>query len=113
MQLKLSTAADMARLARDPAPSEATLFEPATNVRYGARYLARLLRRFDGSVAAALSAYNAGPGSLSPRWRELRERGGEALLCEMASNSLAQDYSKRILGIRQAYRELRPTLAAP
>jgi soluble lytic murein transglycosylase len=110
MQLKLGTAADMARLARDTAPTEATLFDPERNVRYGARYLARLLRRFEGSVAAALSAYNAGPGSLSPRWRELRARGGEALLCELASNPLAQDYAKRILGYRQAYRELRPTL---
>ena len=109
MQLKLSTATDMARLARDPAPTEVGLFEAETNVRYGARYLRRLLRRFDGSVAAALSAYNAGPGSLSPRWRELRTRGGEALLCELASNPLAQDYAKRILGFRQAYRELRPT----
>jgi soluble lytic murein transglycosylase len=109
MQLKLGTAADMAKLARDPTPAEATLFDPERNVRYGARYLARLLRRFDGSVAAALSAYNAGAGSVSPRWRELRERGGEALLCELASNPLAQDYAKRILGFRQAYRELRPT----
>ena len=113
MQLKLSTARDVARWARDPAPTEAALFDPETSVRYGARYLARLTRRFDGSVAAALSAYNAGPGSLSPRWRELRERGGEALLCELASNPLAQDYARRILGYRQAYRELRPTSAAP
>jgi len=113
MQLKLGTAADMAKLARDPAPTESALFDPETNVRYGARYLARLLGRCDGSVAAALSAYNAGPGSLSPRWRELRERGGEALLCELVSNPLAQDYARRILGYRQAYRELRPTSAAP
>jgi soluble lytic murein transglycosylase len=109
MQLKLATARDVARWSRDPAPTEAALFDPEWNVRYGARYLARLLRRFDGSVAAALSAYNAGPGSLTPRWRELRARGGEALLCELASNPLAQDYAKRILGFRQAYRELRPT----
>lgn len=113
MQLKLATAGDVARWAREPAPTEATLFDAETSVRYGARYLARLMRRFDGSVAAGLSAYNAGPGSLSPRWRELRERGGEALLCELASNPLAQDYARRILGYRQAYRELRPTSAAP
>jgi soluble lytic murein transglycosylase len=111
MQLKLPTAADMARLAHDPAPAETTLFDPERNVRYGARYLARLLRRFDGSVAAALEAYNAGAGSLSPRWRELRARGGEALVCELAANPLAQDYAKRILGFRQGYRELRPTAA--
>ena len=108
MQLKLATARDVARWAREPRPGEAALFEPETNVRYGARYLTRLLHRFDGSVAAALSAYNAGPGSLSSRWRELRARGGEALLCELASNSLAQDYAKRVLGLRQGYRELGP-----
>ena len=113
MQLKLAAATDMARQARDPAPGEAALFDPGRNVRYGARYLARLLRRFEGSVAAALSAYNAGTANVSGRWREVRERGGEALLCEMASNSLAQDYAKRILGYRQAYRELRPTTGAP
>lgn len=113
MQLKLGTARDVARWAREPVPTEAALLDPETSVRYGARYLSRLLRRFDGSVAAALSAYNAGPGSLSSRWCELRERGGEALLCELVSNPLAQDYSKRILGYRQGYRELRPTASEP
>ena len=111
MQLKLGTAADMAKLARDPAPTETALFDPERNVRYGARYLARLLRRFDGSVAAALCAYNAGPSRLAAGWRDLRGRGGEALVCELASNPLAQDYAKRIVGFRAAYRELRPRAA--
>ena len=111
MQLKLATAAEMAQLAREAAPTEAALFDPERNVRYGARYLRRLLRRFDGSVAAALSAYNAGPSTLPVHWRELLARGGEALLCELASNALAQDYAKRIIGYRAAYRELRPTAA--
>jgi soluble lytic murein transglycosylase len=109
MQLKLGTAAEMAALAREGAPSEAAMFDPERNVRYGARLLARLLRRCDGSVAAALCAYNAGPGRLVAGWRDLLARGGEALVCELASNPLAQDYSKRILGFRAAYRELRPT----
>jgi hypothetical protein len=30
----------------------------------------------------------------------------------LASNPLAQDYAKRILGFRQGYRELRPTAAS-
>ena len=109
MQLKLATAREVARWLGDPVPDEGTLFDPATSVRYGARYLARLLRRFDGSVAVALSAYNAGPGTVPSRWRELLARGGEALFCELASNPMAQDYAKKILGFRQAYRELRPT----
>jgi soluble lytic murein transglycosylase len=111
MQLKLGTAWDMARLAHDPRPAEATLFDPAMNVRYGAWYLRDLLRRFDGSVAAALCAYKAGPGSVSPRWRGLRARGGEALVCELASLTDGQDYCHKVLAARQAYRELRPTTA--
>jgi hypothetical protein len=109
MQLKVGAASDVAGWLRDPKPTEATLFDPTLNVRYGARYLARLIRRFDGSVAAALLAYNAGPGAMPPWWREAIARGGEALLCELASNG---DYARKILGYRQAYRELRPTAYA-
>jgi soluble lytic murein transglycosylase-like protein/tetratricopeptide (TPR) repeat protein len=109
MQLKRSTAGDVARWVGDPRPTEAALFDPARNVRYGARYLRHLLGRFDGHVAVALSAYNAGPGSLPPRWRDLIARGGEALFAEIASNPDAQDYTRKILGFRRAYRELRPT----
>ncbi|MBM4416588.1 MAG: lytic transglycosylase domain-containing protein, partial [Chloroflexi bacterium] len=39
------------------------LYAPANSLRFGARYLADQLRRFDGDLAAALAAYNAGPGA--------------------------------------------------
>jgi soluble lytic murein transglycosylase-like protein len=45
--------------------SEYDLFDPATNVRMGAFYLARLLERFDGSERSALAAYNYGPTAVS------------------------------------------------
>jgi len=111
-QLKLATAADMARALHEPAPVDTTLFDPAHAVRYGARYLAQLMARFGGDPAVALAAYNAGASHVRPDWRELIARGGEALYCELASNADSQDYVKRILGFRQAYRELRP-VAAP
>jgi soluble lytic murein transglycosylase-like protein len=69
-----------------------------------------LIQRFDGHVAVALSAYNAGASTVPPFWRDLIARGGEALFCEIASNADAQDYARRILGYRQAYRELRPRI---
>lgn len=108
-QLLLSTAGDVARWQRDPPPTEARLFEPAIAVRYGARYLAYLLRRFERRTAVALAAYNAGPGTIRSDWRTLIERGGEALFAEFASNADSQDYARRILGFAQAYRELAPS----
>lgn len=108
-QLLLSTARDVARWERDPAPTAERLFTPAVGVRYGARYLAYLLGRFERRVAVALAAYNAGPGTVRPDWRALIEQGGDALFAEFASNADSQDYARRILGFRQAYRELAPS----
>ncbi len=106
MQLKLATAADVAGWVGDRRPTEETLFDPQRSVRYGTRYLRRLLQRSEGHVAVALSGYNAGPSSLPPWWRDALARGGEALFCELVPNG---DYPRKILGFRQAYRELRPT----
>jgi soluble lytic murein transglycosylase-like protein len=59
----------------------------------------------------ALAAYNAGPGRIPPEWRGWVERGGAALAAELVPLPETRDYVKRILGLDQAYRELRPTSA--
>jgi hypothetical protein len=41
------------------------LTDPYRNLDAGARYLRRLLRRFDGDLALALAAYNAGPSRVA------------------------------------------------
>ena len=46
----------------------ARLTQGALNVRLGASYLSRLLKRFDGKEPFALAAYNAGPSRVI-RWR--------------------------------------------
>ncbi|WP_316016044.1 lytic transglycosylase domain-containing protein [Roseobacter sp. HKCCA0434] len=64
-------------------PSTAALMEvadsndPYENAMGGARYLARMLARFDGDAILALAAYNAGPGAVAeargvPRYAETR-----------------------------------------
>ncbi len=92
----------------EPPPTEEQALEPARSLRLGARYLEMLLRRYDHRVPVALAAYNAGPSGIRADWRALIERGGEALYCELASNADSQDYARRIVGFRQAYRELAP-----
>ncbi len=108
-QLLSGTARDVARGLHEPFASDTLLYEPARSLRYGARYLRQLLDRFGGNVPVALTAYNAGAGKVRDDWREIVGRGGWALYVEMAANADTQDYVRRILGFRQAYRDLRPT----
>ena len=65
MQLLPSTAAAMAQ------NNEIDLFDPATNITLGVKYLAYLINKFQ-DIDTALFAYNAGEGNVA-RW--LSEQG--------------------------------------
>lgn len=67
MQLLPGTARDMARASGQPLEMAQQLFDPATNVELGSRYLAHLLDRYGGNRVLALAAYNAGPSRVD-RW---------------------------------------------
>jgi soluble lytic murein transglycosylase-like protein len=61
-------------------------FDPEQNVAGGTKYLAGLLREFDGDLPKSLAAYNAGPAAV-------RKHGGIPPFAE------TQNYVRRIMGM--------------
>lgn len=83
--------------------SNATTFEledlgdPEINIRYGTFLLAEFLERYDGDEAAALAAYNAGPGN-ADKW------GGSELTVEEIPFPETRAYVEEVLEKRDEYR---------
>ena len=83
--------------------SDATTFElkdlgdPEINIRYGTFLLRELLERYEGDEAAALAAYNAGPGN-ADKW------GGASLTVEAIPFPETRAYVEEVLEKRDEYR---------
>jgi len=74
------------------------LGDPEINIRYGTFLLAELLERYDGDEAAALAAYNAGPGN-ADKW------GGAELTVEAIPFPETRAYVEEVLEKRDEYRQ--------
>lgn len=74
------------------------LGDPEINIRYGTYLLRELLDRYDGDVAAALAAYNAGPGN-ADKW------GGSELSVEAIPFPETRAYVEEVLEKQRAYRD--------
>lgn len=78
------------------------LFDPAANLRLGARELAGLLRRF-GAVEPALAAYNAGEGRAGGWWRRWPDR---RRFTEEVPFPETYTYIRRVVFLAEAYRQV-------
>jgi soluble lytic murein transglycosylase len=73
------------------------LSDPELNIRYGTFLLRELLDRYEGDEAAALAAYNAGPGNAD-------EWGGADLTVEAIPFPETRAYVEEVLEKRDEYR---------
>jgi soluble lytic murein transglycosylase len=74
------------------------LSDPEINIRYGTFLLKELLERYGGDEAAALAAYNAGPGN-ADAW------GGSGLSVEEIPFPETRAYVEEVLDKQREYRQ--------
>ncbi len=74
-----------------------TLYHPGTSIRYGTKFLARLLEQYQGSLVRALGAYNAGPRRMNSWLKSDRCRQDDDFLVEDINIAETREYIKRVL----------------
>ena len=90
MQVMPATAARYGVSARSASEGEHAAMEPKVNAQIGSRYLADLLRMFDGDMELALAAYNAGEGAVMKHGRRI------------PPYPETQQYVKKVMGLYRA-----------
>ena len=100
MQITPDTADTIEKLSGGSTFEYDDLADPDLNIRYGTFYLRHLLDRYDDNEAAALAAYNAGPGN-ADAW------GGGDLEVDDIEFEETRDYVENVLERRDEYRKNR------
>lgn len=105
MQVMPNTARLIGNKSKDAKPHAARFTDPESNVWLGTWYLKQLLERYSGQPAAAIGAYNAGPGAMD-RW--LDGFGGMELdeFVERVPYRETRRYIRRVLETYMVYRRL-------
>jgi soluble lytic murein transglycosylase len=80
------------------------LYRPYVGIAFGAFYLDQQLEGFDGNIAAALSAYNAGPGNAA-RWYGQAPDDIDQFI-EIIDFAETRQYVERIFSGHAIYRHL-------
>jgi len=104
MQLMPATADYIARKSGGTRFVQGDLADPQINISYGSWYLRYLLQRYNGNVALALAAYNAGEGKVDEWWRAAADRGEKFVVAKHIPFPETREYVKKVLSARNAYR---------
>jgi soluble lytic murein transglycosylase len=96
MQLRPSTAADLARRNGLAWRGGDSLYDPAINIELGTRYLAQMLDRFSGSVWLASAAYNAGAARVD-QWMTSRSKLPPDLFVATIPYKETREYVARVM----------------
>jgi soluble lytic murein transglycosylase len=104
MQLMPETAAYIAQKSGGTAFVQGDLATPQVNIAYGSWYLRHLLDKYDGRVALALAAYNAGQGNVDAWLAEAGARGEQFRAADHIPFPETRDYVRKVLEARQDYR---------
>ncbi|MHB1059403.1 MAG: transglycosylase SLT domain-containing protein [Rhodanobacter sp.] len=102
MQLLPATAALVAKRNGLPWGGGDTLYDPATNIALGTRYLAQMAARFDGSPWLASAAYNAGPNKVD-QWLAARGTLAPDLFVTTIPFKETREYVARVMAFSVIY----------
>jgi soluble lytic murein transglycosylase len=98
MQITPEAAREIERLSGGTTFKLKDLSDPEINIRYGTFLLHELLERYEGDEAAALAAYNAGPGN-ADKW------GGSSLTVAEIPFPETRAYVEEVFDKRRSYRQ--------
>jgi soluble lytic murein transglycosylase len=101
MQLMPNTANAVAQRYRLPGVAREDLFDQATNIQIGVRYVEQLLAQFSGNLVQTIAAYNAGPIAVESWATAFRGRSEDEFV-ELIPFQETRQYVKRVL---RSYKE--------
>jgi soluble lytic murein transglycosylase len=104
MQLMPATADYIAHKSGGTKFVQGDLADPQINISYGSWYLRYLLQHYNGNVALALAAYNAGEGKVDEWWREAADRGEKFVVAKHIPFPETRAYVTKVLHARNSYR---------
>ena len=79
-----------------------SLYDPATNIALGTRYLAEMAARFNGSPWLASAAYNAGPNRVD-QWLDARRQLAPDLFVATIPFKETREYVARVMAFSVIY----------